>query len=298
MGRRVRKGIHAWAEALPFLLPGLILMGMFVLYPLLRNIILSFTEYNVIKNEIVSFVGFQNYAALLKDGDYGIAFRNTLLYTLVTVPGQMVFGLILACFINACTRGQTFFKVVCYLPVITSWVVVSLIFRYLFMSGKGGLMNYILMGLHLIDTPVNWLGGTWTASLVLWLFGIWKGVGWVMIIYLAALQNVPNEIYEAAEIDGADGIRRFFSVTLPTVRNTTNYLLTVLTIGAFGAYIHVMMITDGGPLGRTNELMNYMYQTAFSVYNIGSAAAQAVLMGVMILALTIVQRKVTREETN
>ena len=273
-------------------------MAMFILYPLIRNIYISFTDFNVIKNEVTEFVGAKNYLDLLKDKNYLIAFRNTLLYALVTVPGQMFFGLILACLVNSVRKGQTFFKVVCYLPVITSWVVVSLVFKYLFMSGKGGLINYALMQLHLIRQPIAWLQSEWTANVVLWLFGIWKGVGWVMIIYLAALQGVPREVYEASEIDGAGAVRRFFSMTLPMVRNTTNYLLTVLTIGAFGAYIHVMMITEGAPLGTTNELMNYMYNTAFSTYNIGSAAAQAVLMGVIVLILTMIQRRVSQDQVN
>ena len=153
------------------------------------------------------------------------------------------------------------------------------------------------MQLHLIESPVSWLQHTWTANLVLWLFGIWKGTGWVMVIYMAALQGIPQEIYEAAELDGANGIRRFFAITLPMVRNTTNYLLTVLTIGAFGAYIHVMMITDGAPLGTTNELMNYRYNTAFSTFDFGSAAAQAVLMGVIVLLLTLLQRRASRDQT-
>ena len=172
-----------------------------------------------------------------------------------------------------------------------------MVFKYLFMSGKGGMVNYILMQLHLVESPVSRLQHTWTANLVLWLFGIWKGTGWVMVIYMAALQGIPQEIYEAAELDGANGIRRFFAITLPMVRNTTNYLLTVLTIGAFGAYIHVMMITDGAPLGTTNELMNYMYNTAFSTFDFGSAAAQAVLMGVIVLLLTLLQRRVSRDQT-
>lgn len=291
-------GCRQWLSALPFLIFGFVLMAMFVLYPLLRNVWISFTEFNVIKNEVTAFVGVRNYANLLEDGNYLLAFRNTLLYTFVTVPGQMFFGLVLACLINSARRGQTAFKVICYLPVITSWVVVSLVFKYLFMSGKGGLINYALMQLHLIQQPIAWLQSEWTANVVLWLFGIWKGVGWVMVIYLAALQGVPNEVYEAAEIDGAGGIVRFFTMTLPMVQNTTNYLLTVLTIGAFGAYIHVMMITEGAPLGTTNELMNYMYNTAFSTYDIGSAAAQAVLMGVIVLLLTLVQRRVSQDQVS
>lgn len=296
--RKFMIGCQQWLKALPFLIFGFVLMAMFILYPLIRNIYISFTDFNVIKNEVTEFVGAKNYLDLLKDKNYLIAFRNTLLYALVTVPGQMFFGLILASLVNSVRKGQTFFKVVCYLPVITSWVVVSLVFKYLFMSGKGGLINYALMQLHVIRQPIAWLQNEWTANVVLWLFGIWKGVGWVMIIYLAALQGVPSEVYEASEIDGAGAVRRFFSMTLPMVRNTTNYLLTVLTIGAFGAYIHVMMITEGAPLGTTNELMNYMYNTAFSTYNIGSAAAQAVLMGVIVLILTMIQRRVSQDQVN
>ena len=301
MDRRIdqlRRGGRQWGKALPFILPGFVLMALFILYPLLRNVWISFTEFNVIKNEVVRFVGVQNYVDAMKDRHYLTAFRNTLLYTLVTVPGQMFLGLVLASLINSVRRGQTAFKVICYLPVITSWVVVSLVFKYLFMSGSGGLVNYFLMKLHIISKPEAWLQGEWTANLVLWLFGIWKGVGWVMVIYLAALQGVPTSVYEAAEIDGAGRVRRFFSMTLPMVRNTTNYLLTVLTIGAFGAYIHVMMITEGAPLGSTNELMNYMYNTAFSTYNIGSAAAQSVLMGVIVLVLTMIQRRVSKDQIN
>ena len=276
--RKLQAGLQQWMQALPFLLAGFVLMALFVLYPLVRNIWISFTDFNVIQNRPNAWAGLRNYLSLLSDQNYRIAFRNTILYALVTVPGQMACGLVLACLVNSVRRGQTAFKVICYLPVITSWVVVSMVFKYLFMSGKGGMVNYILMQLHLVESPVSWLQHTWTANLVLWLFGIWKGTGWVMVIYMAALQGIPQEIYEAA------------------VRNTTNYLLTVLTIGAFGAYIHVMMITDGAPLGTTNELMNYMYNTAFSTFDFGSAAAQAVLMGVIVLLLTLLQRRVSRDQ--
>lgn len=294
---RFMLGLRQWARAIPFLLTGFILMALFVLYPLIRNVWISFTDFNVIQNKANAFVGGQNYLALLTDKSYLSACRNTLLYTLVTVPGQMALGLILACLVNATHRGQSVFKVICYLPVITSWVVVSMVFKYLFMSGKGGMVNYILMELHVIRSPISWLQNTWTANIVLWLFGIWKGSGWVMVIYMAALQGISQEIYEAASLDGAGAIRRFFSITLPMVRNTTNYLLTVLTIGAFGAYIHVMMITDGAPLGTTNQMMNYMYNTAFSTFDLGSAAAQAVLMGVIVLLLTLIQRRVSHDQT-
>ena len=162
---RFMLGLRQWARAIPFLLTGFILMALFVLYPLIRNVWISFTDFNVIQNKANAFVGGQNYLALLTDKSYLSACRNTLLYTLVTVPGQMALGLILACLVNATRRGQSVFKVICYLPVITSWVVVSMVFKYLFMSGKGGMVNYILMELHVIRSPISWLQNTWTATL-------------------------------------------------------------------------------------------------------------------------------------
>ena len=210
----------------------------------------------------------------------------------------MLLGLVLASLINAATKGQTAFKVITYIPVITSWVVVSLVFKYIFASGNGGLINYALMQLGIIQSPIAFLQNEWTANFVLWMFGIWKGTGWTMLIYLAALQGVSKQIYEAAQIDGANRMQTFFRMTMPMVRNTSLYLLTVLTIGAFGAYIHVMMITNGAPLGRTQELMNYMYTTAFTNFDFSYAAAQSVMMGVIIFALSFLQRKLSKETVN
>ena len=295
---RFALGVRQWLQVLPFIGGGLILMCLFVLYPLFRNIQISLFDYNIIKNQTGSFLGLANYAKLLKDGNWLLALRNTSLYALVTVPGQMLLGLILASLINAATKGQTAFKVITYIPVITSWVVVSLVFKYIFASGNGGLINYALMQLGVIKTPIAFLQNEWSANFVLWLFGIWKGTGWTMLIYLAALQGVSKQIYEAAQIDGANRMQTFFRMTMPMVRNTSLYLLTVLTIGAFGAYIHVMMITNGAPLGRTQELMNYMYNTAFTNFDFSYAAAQSVMMGVIIFALSFLQRKLAKETVN
>ena len=295
---RFALGVRQWLQVLPFIGGGLILMCLFVLYPLFRNIQISLFDYNIIKNQTGSFLGLANYAKLLQDGNWLLALRNTSLYALVTVPGQMLLGLILASLINAATKGQTAFKVITYIPVITSWVVVSLVFKYIFASGNGGLINYALMQLGVIKTPIAFLQNEWSANFVLWLFGIWKGTGWTMLIYLAALQGVSKQIYEAAQIDGANRIQTFFRMTMPMVRNTSLYLPTVLTIGAFGAYIHVMMITNGAPLGRTQELMNYMYNTAFTNFDFSYAAAQSVMMGVIIFALSFLQRKLAKETVN
>ena len=295
MDRRIdqlRRGGRQWGKALPFILPGFVLMALFILYPLLRNVWISFTEFNVIKNEVVRFVGVQNYVDAMKDRHYLTAFRNTLLYTLVTVPGQMFLGLVLASLINSVRRGQTAFKVICYLPVITSWVVVSLVFKYLFMSGSGGLVNYFLMKLHIISKPVAWLQGEWTANLVLWLFGIWKGVGWVMVIYLAALQGIPKERYEAAELDGAGLWRKFWHITVPSVRPTTFYVMVNMIIGSFNVFIQVMMLTGGNPNGKTSVLQYLLYDKAFNQFEFGEASAIGMISAVTIVALTIVLNRV------
>lgn len=296
--QRLIIGIKQWLQALPFIGIGIILMCLFVLYPLARNIQMSVSEYELINNRMGAFLGLENYIKMFCDSEYYLALRNTILYTLVTVPGQMILGLILACLLNAITKGQTALKVITYLPVITSWVVVSLVFKYIFASGNGGLVNYALMSLHLISQPVAWLQNEWLANLVLWLFGIWKGTGWTMLVYLAALQGVPNQIYEVAQIDGANRVQSFLMITVPMVRNTTLYLTTVLIIGAFGAYIHVMMITNGGPLGRSIELMNYLYNTAFSKLDFSYSASQAVVMGLMVFLLSFIQRRFQKETVN
>lgn len=296
--KKKRQGLRQWLQVLPFIGPSMVLLALFVFYPLVRNILMSFSQYDIIQNREIAYVGISNYTAMFRDGKYLLAFRNTILYTLITVPGQMFFGLILACLINAPIRGKTVFKVASYLPVLTSWVIVSLIFKYLFMSGKSGLVNYFLLQTGLASKPIAWLQNQWTANVVLWLFGIWKGVGWVMVVYLGALQAVPGDIYEAAQLDGSGRLRTFFHMTIPMVKNTTLYLMTVLMIGGFGAYIHVMMITEGAPLGTTNQIMNLMYDTAFSKYNFGYAAAQAVAMGLIIFLLTLIQRRLTTEIVN
>ncbi|MDD4083362.1 MAG: sugar ABC transporter permease [Sphaerochaetaceae bacterium] len=292
------KGLEQWMEALPYILPSLILISLFVIYPLLKNIKISFYNYDILQNKTLEFIGFRNYKKLFTSNEFFLALRNSVIYTFFTVLGQLFLGLLLANLINNTRKGQTFFKVVTYLPVVTSWVVISLLFRNIFSAGKSGLINYFLQSIHLISNPISWFQNVGTANFVLCVFGIWKGVGWTMLIYFAALQGISKTLYEAAVIDGASSIQRFYKITLPLVKNTTLYLLTVLTIGGFGAYIHVMMITQGGPMGQTRELMNMVYDTAFISWNFSYASTQAVIMGLMIFLLSFVQRKITREMEN
>ncbi|KAA5807931.1 carbohydrate ABC transporter permease [Thermoanaerobacterium thermosaccharolyticum] len=292
--KNLSRGIKEWLDVLPFIGIGFILLAVFVIYPQIKNIYMAFTNYNIMPGQPSPWVGLLNFIKIFHDDNFLLAFRNTILYGIVTVPCQMIIGLVIAVLINNLTRGKVFYRVMVYIPVITSWVVVSLIFKYLFTDGKEGLINFTMLKLHLIGSPIMWLQNTWTANVVIWLLGIWKGIGWVMVIYYAALQGIPNDIYEAAKIDGANPIQVFFNITVPLIKPTTFYILINLIIGAFGVFIQVMLITGGGPLGTTDVLLNYMYKTAFSDFNFGYASAMSVIIGVVILTLSLFQKRIMR----
>ncbi len=286
--RRLRRAMPAYL----FILPGMALFLGWTLYPLVYAFIKSFTEWNLIKPS--RFVGLANYRRALEDPVFWMALQNTLFYTVVTVPGQMVLGLAVALLLDAPLRARAFFRTVYYIPVVTSWVVVSLIFTYLYNS-QAGLINWVLRdGLHLIDKNINWLGEPWPAKLAIASLGIWKGVGWTMVIFLAGLQSVPASLYEAAAVDGAGRWRRFRDVTLPLLRQTTVFVLVLLTIGGFQVFISVYIMTGGNPLHRTDVLLTYMYSNAFEFLDLGYGAALSYLIAAMIFCLSLIQIRLLR----
>jgi multiple sugar transport system permease protein len=212
----------------------------------------------------------------------------------VTVPAQMALGMLLALLLNAKIKGRVAFRTLYYLPVITSWVVVSLVFRYLF-NPDAGAINYLLVDvLGLVDSNIVWLGDRWTALAAIMVLGIWKGMGWSMLVFLAALQGVPKELMEAAEIDGASRSRRFFSVTLPMLRPVVMFVTIMLIIGGFNVFISVFLMTGGGPAQQTEVLLTYMYNQAFQFLEFGYAAAIAYCVTVLILGISLVQHKLFR----
>lgn len=285
---KIKKGLKQWWEVLPFLLIGLIGVTVFVIYPIIKSVYMSLYHYNIINPALSEFLGLDNYMKAFKDPTVYISLRNTLLYTLVTVPGQWVIGIFLAIFINInFIKFKVVFRTIYYIPVITSWIVVSYLFKYLFTSGPYGFVNYIFYTqLHIFPHPINWLQNEWTAMTVIWILGIWKGTGWVMVIYLAALQSIPKHFYEAAMIDGAGAWHTFKKITLPLLKPTTLFIIINLIIGSFNVFIQVYTITGGAPLGRTEVLLSYMYKQAFQFMDFGYATALSVLMGILIFILT------------
>jgi multiple sugar transport system permease protein len=285
---RVSRGLKQYIQVAPFLALGFIMTCVFVLYPLVKGIHISFFEYKVIKPEQSVFLGFDKYKKLFNDPNVWVAFRNTVLFAIVTVPGQWVLGILAAMIINLqFIRFKVFFRLVYYLPVISSWIVVSYLFQFLFSDGSSGIVNYLLTDvLRVTKEPVAWLQNTWSANIVIWLLSIWKGVGWVMIMYLAALQSIPKSLYEAAQIDGARGPTAFIHITLPLMRTMTAYVVINLIIGAFQAFIQVFLITKGGPLDSTHLVNTYMFKHAFEYFDFGYGAAISVMLGLLIFVIT------------
>ena len=284
------------ATVLLFILPGFLLFFTFVIGPMIYSFRISLFDWNIVKPEKSEWIGLENYAKALGDPIFRRAVLNTLVYTIVTVPGQIIIGLIVAVLLNQDIRGRSFFRVIYYLPVITSWVIVSLLFEYMF-SGQAGLVNYVLRDvLHVIPKNILWLADPILAFVPIHLLGIWKGVGWSAIIILAGLQAIPVHLYEAAEVDGAGATDRFFSITIPLLRPTLVFLLVVLTIGGLNAYISNLLITNGGdPLDLTHFILTLMYEATFTKLDFGYGSAISYLLTAFVFVISVVQIRLLRQ---
>jgi multiple sugar transport system permease protein len=280
-----------------FLLPGILLFATFVLFPLLYSLRISFYEWNIVNPAESAFIGLQNYAHALGDPIFRRAVLNTIAYALITVPGQILLALVIAILLNQQIRGRTFFRVAYYLPVVTSWVIVTLIFEYLF-NGQAGLINYVLRDvLHVVDERIQWLADPVLAMVPLNLLGIWKGIGWAAIFILAALQSVPQHLYEAAAVDGAGVWTRFRHITLPLLRPILVFLVVVLVIGALNVYISGLLMTDGGnPLDKTHFVLTLMYEVTFTRLDFGYGAAISYLLTMFVFVVSVVQIRMLRRE--
>ena len=272
------------------LLPGIAVFAIFTIYPIVKLFIMSFLEWDRANMFEHGFAGLANYKAVLTDRTFWISFTNTIVYTVVTVPAQMALGLLAAVLINSIPRFRVTFRVIYYLPVITSWVIVSLVFRYIF--NTEGMLNYLLTNvLHLTESNVRWLDTRWGGMTVAMLLGIWKGVGWNLVVFLAALQSVPGELYESAEMDGCGPFTEFFYITLPSIKPTILFALVMLTIGGFNVFTSIKMITDGKPMHETEVILTWMYSKAFNSGEFGYAAALSFIVAVTLIFLAILQFK-------
>jgi multiple sugar transport system permease protein len=277
-----------------FLAPGFLLFALVILYPIARALQISLHEWAIVPGVASEYVGLANYSRALDDPLFWRALVNTGVYMAATVPAQIVLGLIVAVLLDARMPARTFFRTIFYIPVITSWVVVSLLFRYLFLT-DGGLVNWTLTdGIHVTSENVSWLGGRWTALAAISILGIWKGIGWSMVIFLAALQAVPRELHEASAVDGASAWQRFRAVSLPAIRPVVAFVTILLVIGGFNVFTSVFLITGGGPGDETQVLLTYMYRQAFTFLDFGYASSISFILTAIVFALSLAQLRLFR----
>ena len=276
------------AQIALLLTPGLAIFALFTVYPIIRLFWMSLCDMSFASMLEQPFAGLANYREVFRDPTFWTVFVNSLVYTAVTVPGQMALGLFIAILLSGIKRFSVTFRVINYLPVVTSWVIASLVFRSIF--NTEGLLNYFLWKvLGVTSGNIRWLDTRWSGLTVAMILGIWKGIGWNMVIFLAALQQVPQDLYEAAEIDGCGAWKKFLNVTLPGIRGTVLFVLIELTIGGFNVFTSIKMITGGKPAHQTDTLLTWMYYKAFSTGKFGYAAALSFVMALTLGLLAIVQ---------
>ena len=270
--------------ALLFIAPQLIGLLVFSLGPTLFALYISLTSWDGFGNK--TFIGFGNFIEQVQNPEFQIALRNTIFYTVIAVPGGMLLALLIALGLNN-VRGKTIYRLFYFMPVVTSSVAVSVIWLYL-LNGDFGIINGYLRTTFGLNPP-NWLVDDRFVIPAIALVGIWWGLGFNMVIFLAGLQNVPQSLLEAAEIDGANKWQSFLNVTLPILSPTTFFVLILSVIGSFQVFDQAYVMTGGGP-GRASYTMVYhIYRSAFEAFTFGKSSAAAVILLGIILLLTVFQ---------
>jgi multiple sugar transport system permease protein len=292
MFRTMRK---EWTAYL-FLLPSLLQFGVLMVFPVIFSFYLSFHEWNILE-PAKPFVGLDNYARLLSDRRVRQAIVNTIYYTVVSVPATLFCGLLIALLLNNQIRGRGLFRTMYYLPGVTSAVAVAVVWKWIF-NGDFGLINYYMIQLGVISEPIRWLTDPKLAMPAVIIVSVWGGVGGCMIIYLAGLQAIPDEIYDAARVDGAGPLRMLFSITIPLLAPATFFLLITSIIGAFQQFGLPYLLTAGGPVGRTTTIAYYLYTSAFKQFEMGYAAAMSYVLFAMIFIFTLLHMRYAYRDVN
>lgn len=278
--------------ALLFILPAFVLLAVFIFYPMLQALWISFRHYNLISAES-AFAGFGNYGKLLSDDTFLASLRHSFYFTVVVLPVQTAISLGLALLIQRRFRGVGFFRTVYFLPVAVSFAIASTIFRLIY-NKDYGLLNIVLKGLGL---PVlDFLSNPDISMLGIIILCIWRAMGFVMVIFLAGLNNIPDYLYEAAHVDGAGPLQRFYYVTIPLLKRTLAFVVIITTMDALKIFIPIYITTSGGPAGSTGTVVHFIYETAFKQMNMGYAAAAAFLFFLLVLAISAVQLRLFRSD--
>lgn len=288
--RRVRRGGAGRARRRAGYLmvaPAFLHMLLWTGVPLVAAIALAFTSYDILSAP--EFVGLANFTEMFGDPVFHRAMLNTLVYTVFTVPVAMGLALVIAVLLNGKIRGSKVFRTAIFLPQVTATIAVALVWLWIY-NPRGGLLNAVLSFVG-ISGP-NWLSSTTWAMPAVIVVGVWQGIGMKMLIYLAALQNLPPELYEAASVDGASKVRQFFKITLPLLRPATFFVFVTSVIGAFQSFDQIYVLTDGGPAHSTTMITYEVYKSAFREFRMGYACAQSLILFAVLIILTLVNRRV------
>ena len=266
-----------------FLLPAAAVLIVFFFIPFFQTFGLSFFDYSSsIYNP--TYNGIDNYVKLFREPIFYKVMFNTFMYLIIAVPFLVIFPLFIAILINQKIRGITLYKILIYLPVIISIVVAAIAFKWLY-AGQG-VLNYALSLVHI--SPVNWLVDTRWALFSVAVVTIWKGIGYYMMIYLASLMSVPQELYEACDIDGANFFRKHLTVTVPHIMPTIALVSTISTISAMKVFAEIYVMTKGGPLDSTKTIVYYIYERAFENLDLGYASALAVVLLIIVMVFSLI----------
>jgi multiple sugar transport system permease protein len=284
--RRVKNTLGAYL----FLSPTLVVFFVFILFPVLFSLYLSFQHWNMFSTE-TSFVGLENYQRIATNPEFWDVLKNTAIYTVGTVPLNMVLALVVAYFLNKKIAGRKFLRVAFFTPVVVSPVAAAVIWRWMY-EPNFGLLNHMLSWFGI--SSVNWLNDPTAAMFALIVMGVWKTLGINMVLFSAGLQGIPDHYYEAAELDGAGPWARFWHITVPLLSPTTFFILVMSVIGSFQVFDLVYVLTSGGPLGSTKVLVFYLYEHAFKFFEMGYASAVAYFMFAIIFVLTMLQIRYLR----
>jgi multiple sugar transport system permease protein len=282
-------------EAYLFILPSLVGFLGFVVFPVVISLLLSFVDWNLLRAP--EWVGLANYRQMLRDRVFWRVVENTAYFMVTVVPLQLLLGLLLAVALNQGLRGRLLYRVIYFMPVVTTIVAGAIVFQFLLNRDFGLLSIGIyrlgqILGVPL--APPDFLNSTTWSKPAVVLLTLWKNTGFTMVIYLAALQGVPKELYDAAEVDGASPFQRFVNVTVPMISPTTFFLLIIQMIGAFQLFTEAYTMTRGGPAQSTLTVVYYIYQNAFEFGRMGKASAIAWFLFLFIFIFTFIQTRMQR----
>lgn len=277
-----KKGLTAWS----FILPNFLGFFIFTLIPVVFSFILAFMKWDSFNTP--EFVGLNNFVKMINDQSFWISLTNTVLYTVGVVPLTLVCSLGLALLLNQKIRGISFFRTAFFFPYVTSLVAIAVVWNMLFHPTMGPINQVLKL---IMDHPPGWTSSSEWALWAVVIVSVWRGMGYYMILYLAGLQSIPKELYEAAAMDGANKSKQFWHITLPSLRPTTFFVTVMLVINSFKVFDLIQVMTDGGPGRSTNVLVYKIYNEAFVKFNFGYASAIALVLFVMVLGITVIQFK-------